>query len=235
MRITLMPFLLSVFFSMVITIDAWAGPLQSLDSIEHTAYEYAIEKTQADHDMPQIVMGNLDARLRLQACDAPLVAFTHQQRVGLGRQTIGVKCQSETPWTVYVPVTVKLLKPVVVAAKALSAKHVLRVTDVVVKQVDVGALRHGYLSDTELVVGQQLKYPLAMGSVISQNAVKPEKIVRRGEMITLIAVAGSMQVKMNGTAMADGSLGQRVRVKNSSSKRVVEGVVDGPGIVRVKL
>ena len=235
MRITLMPFLLSVFFSMVITIDAWAGPLQSLDSIEHTAYEYAIEKTQTDHDMPQIVMGNLDARLRLQACGAPLVAFTHQQRVGLGRQTIGVKCQSETPWTVYVPVTVKLLKPVVVAAKALSAKHVLRVTGVVVKQVDVGALRHGYLSDTELVVGQQLKYPLAMGSVISQNAVKPEKIVRRGEVITLIAMAGSMQVKMNGTAMADGSLGQRVRVKNSSSKRVVEGVIDGPGIVRVKL
>ena len=179
-------------------------------------------------------MGNLDARLRLQACDAPLVDFTHQQRVSLGRQhAVGVKCQSETPWTVYVSVKVKLLEPVV--AKALSAKHVLRVTGVVVKQVDVGALRHGYLSDTELVVGQQLKYPLAMGSVISQNAVKPEKIVRRGEMITLIAVAGSMQVKMNGTAMADGSLGQRVRVKNSSSKRVVEGVVDGPGIVRVKL
>jgi flagellar basal body P-ring formation protein FlgA len=235
MRITLMPFLLSVFFSMVITIDAWTGPLQSLDSIEHTAYEYAIEKTQTGHDMPQIVMGNLDARIRLQACGATLVAFTHQQRVGLGRQTIGVKFQSETPWTVYVPVTVKLIEPVVVAAKASSAMHVLRVTGVVVKQVDVGALHHGYLSDTKLVVGQQLKYPLAMGSVISQNAVKSEKIVRGGEMITLIAVVGSIQVKMNGTAMADGSLGQRVRVKNSSSKRVMEGVVDGPGIVRVKL
>ena len=54
-------------------------------------------------------------------------------------------------------------------------------------------------------------------------------------MITLIAVAGSMQVKMNGTALSDASLGQKIRVKNSSPKRVVEGVVDGPGLVRVSL
>jgi flagella basal body P-ring formation protein FlgA len=74
-----------------------------------------------------------------------------------------------------------------------------------------------------------------MGTVISQQTVKPKKIVRRGEMITLIAVAGSMQVKMNGTALSDASLGQKIRVKNSSPKRVVEGVVDGPGLVRVSL
>ena len=85
------------------------------------------------------------------------------------------------------------------------------------------------------MLGQQLKYPVAMGTVISQQTVKPKKIVRRGEMITLIAVAGSMQVKMNGTALSDASLGQKIRVKNSSSKRVVEGVVDGPGLVRVSL
>jgi flagellar basal body P-ring formation protein FlgA len=235
MRISIMPFLLSVFFSMVITLDAWAGPLQSLNSIEHAAYEYAMEKTQSAYDLPQIVMGNLDSRLRLQACEEPLVAFTHKQRVGLGNQTIGVKCPSAKPWTVYVPVKVKLLKPVVVAAKAMSAKHILKATDVVVKQVDVGELRQGYLSDTALVVGQQLKYAIAMGTVIGQNAVKPEKIVRRGEMITLIAIAGGMQVKMNGTALSDASLGQRIRVKNSSSKRVIVGVVDAPGIVRVSL
>ena len=85
------------------------------------------------------------------------------------------------------------------------------------------------------MLGQQLKYPVAMGTVISKQTVKPKKIVRRGEMITLIAVAGSMQVKMNGTALSDASLGQKISVKNSSPKRVVEGVVDGPGLVCVSL
>jgi flagella basal body P-ring formation protein FlgA len=180
-------------------------------------------------------MGNLDSRLRLQACDKELVAYTYEQRMSLGNQTIGVKCPSDTPWSVYVPVTIKLVKPVVVAARALPSQHVLVSTDLVVKRIDIGGLRQAYLSDKVLVVGQQLKYPVAMGAVINQSTVKPEKIVHRGQMITLIAVAGSMQVKMNGTAMSDACLGQRVRVKNSSSKRVVEGVVDAPGVVRVNL
>ena len=44
-----------------------------------------------------------------------------------------------------------------------------------------------------------------------------------------------MQVKMSGTALEDASLGQRVKVKNSSSKRIVEGVVNAAGIVYVSM
>ena len=51
----------------------------------------------------------------------------------------------------------------------------------------------------------------------------------------MVAEVGKMEVKMNGMALSDASLGQRIRVKNSSSKRVVEGVVDAPGIVRVNM
>ena len=40
---------------------------------------------------------------------------------------------------------------------------------------------------------------------------------------------------MSGMALSDGSLGQKVRVKNLSSKRIVEGVVDGPGVVKVTM
>ena len=40
---------------------------------------------------------------------------------------------------------------------------------------------------------------------------------------------------MQGTAMADAGIGDRVRVRNLSSDRVVEGVVDSPGVVRVTM
>jgi hypothetical protein len=56
-----------------------------------------MEKAQVNYDLPQIIMGNLDSRLRLQVCDDELIAFTHQQRISLGNQTIGVKCQSAEP------------------------------------------------------------------------------------------------------------------------------------------
>lgn len=74
-----------------------------------------------------------------------------------------------------------------------------------------------------------------MGTIINSKNLRPQKIIQRGELIMLVATAGQMEVRMSGTALSDGSLGQRVRVKNLSSKRVVEGVVDGPGTVKVTM
>jgi len=235
MRINIKSILLSLVLSLTLVVNGWAQSLQSLDSIEQTAYVYAMEQAQADYDLPQIVVGGLDSRLRLQQCDSTLEAFTQRDRIGLGNQTVGVKCSGSVPWSVYVPVTVKLFKPVVVTTKALAARHIITTADVSLKRVDVGAFKRGYLSDMSLVIGQQLKYPLSTGALLNRNNVKPEKIVRRGDLITLIAEAGSMSVRMNGTALSDASLGQRIKVKNSSSKRVVEGIVDAPGVVRVSL
>jgi flagella basal body P-ring formation protein FlgA len=40
---------------------------------------------------------------------------------------------------------------------------------------------------------------------------------------------------MSGKALADGVAGQRVQVRNLSSRRVVEGTVVAPGLIRVSL
>jgi flagella basal body P-ring formation protein FlgA len=36
-------------------------------------------------------------------------------------------------------------------------------------------------------------------------------------------------------ALSDAVLGERIRVENSSSKRIVEGVVDAPGQVKISM
>ncbi len=212
-----------------------AETLQSLDSIEHVAYEYSLLEAQVQHDNPQIVMGALDSRLRLQACDGNLEAFSKVQNLGLGNQTIGVKCLAPVAWTVYVPIRVKVFKPVVVTVKSLAAKHIITKTDLRVEQHDISTLRQGYLQNIELAVGQQLKYPIAMGATIKPRSLMNKKVVHRGEQIVLVATLGKMEVRMAGTALADATQGQRVRVKNISSKRIVEGVVDAPGIVRIMM
>jgi len=214
---------------------AYSESLQRLDQIEQTAYVYSLSQAQAQFDNPHISIEQLDSRLRLQQCDEELTAFSNSNNVGLGSQTIGVKCNSPVAWTVYVPVKVKVFKSVVVAARGLDAKQVLTSDDIRLEQQDIARMRRGYVENIENVVGQQLKYPIAIGSVINPNSLLEQKVIHRGEQIMLVAVIGKMEVRMSGTALADGEQGQRVRVKNASSKRVVEGVVDGPGIVRVMM
>ena len=226
---------LSLLCSVMPVMSGYAAELQSRESIEHTAYMYAFEQVQMSYDNAQIVMEPLDRRLRLQACENTLKAFSNNRKIGLGKQTIGVKCNSPVAWTVYIPAKVKLFRPVVVVARPLAMNHIILKSDLKIVSLDIGSLRKGYIKNPQHIIGQQLKYPLAIGTVINPNSLKPQKIIQRGELIMLVATAGLMEVRMSGTALSDGSLGQRVRVKNLSSKRVVEGVVDGPGIVKVTM
>jgi len=226
---------LSLICSLLLAVNVNAEPLHALADIEQVAYEYALSKAQERFDSPQIVMGELDSRLRLQACDKDLNVFSNTVTTGLGSQTIGVKCNSPVTWTVYVPVKVKVLQAVVVAVRPLAANKIITTADVKLQQWDIGALRQGYIDNIRQLIGQELKYPIAMGTVIKPQSVRAQKLVHRGEHIMLIASTGNMEVRMSGTALSDASLGQRVRVKNSSSKRVVEGVVDAPGIVKVTM
>jgi len=226
---------LSLVCGIFVSFNLSADTLQALDRIEQVAYEYAMKQAQASYDNPQIAMDSLDNRLRLQACDSVLDVFSTKGVVGLGNQTIGVKCNSPVAWTVYVPVKVKVLKLVVVANRPLSSNKLITQGDIKLQQLDIGGLQHGYLNSTQLVIGQTLKYPVSMGSVIKPNSLEAQKIVHRGQQIMLVAMAGQMEVRMSGTALDDATLGQRVKVKNSTSKRIVEGIVDAPGIVKVSL
>jgi len=212
-----------------------AQTIHALADIEQTAFLYAAAEAQANYDNPQIIVEALDKRLRLQQCEQALQAFSNTVSNTLGNRTVGVRCSSPTEWTVYVPVKVKVLQPVVVAARALVANETLSQADITLEMMDIGELRQGYIQSTDRVIGQQLKYPLSMGMALPPRGLKQEKVVRRGEQIILVASAGSMEVRMNGTAMGDASVGEKVKVKNSSSKRVVEGIVHAPGVVKVTM
>ncbi len=208
---------------------------QALTDIEQAAYSYTLSEAQMKFGSAHVSISPLDKRLNLAACGSELTAFNKKTTVGMGNQTIGVKCYGPVPWTVYVQANIKVFKQTVVATKPLGSGHVLTPQDIKLATVDISQMRKGFVQTKQQVLGQQLKYPLAMGAVISPTALKSKKIVARGQVITLLAKAGTMEVRMSGKALAGAALGQRVKVKNLSSKRIVEGVVESPGVVKVTM
>ena len=60
-------------------------------------------------------------------------------------------------------------------------------------------------------------------------------LVRRGQRVTVLAQGRGIQVRTNGKALGDAAKGERVRVENTTSRRVVEGVAIADGVVRVNL
>jgi flagella basal body P-ring formation protein FlgA len=78
----------------------------------------------------------------------------------------------------------------------------------------------------------QLLWSLPGGTILTWEDVDYPLLVRRGDPVIIFVEYGSVQVMAPGQALADGRLGERIRVMNTSSERIVEGVVEGEGLVK---
>jgi flagella basal body P-ring formation protein FlgA len=70
---------------------------------------------------------------------------------------------------------------------------------------------------------------------LSFEALAPANVIHRGQQVVLLAHSGAVEVRMNGVALADGRISERIRVQNQSSQRVVEGIVRSANEVETPL
>ena len=94
-------------------------------------------------------------------------------------------------------------------------------------------IRDRYATTSENLLGKQLRRALPAGAVVVPQAVKGVPLIRQGETVTLVMRQGGMEVRSSGIALGDAELGQRLRVRNESSKRVVEGTATASRLVEV--
>ena len=180
-----------------------------------------------------IKMGQLDSRLRLAQCSSPLTTSLAPGSDFSGKATVHVKCTGKTPWTVFINAHIRLFADVIHTAEPLPRGHILGKHDLVSIESDLSQLRSGYYTRAEQLVGQQLKRRLAQHKVIKVNYVKPPTLIKRGEIVSIVAKNTGYSVKMSGTALMNGVRGERIRVKNLSSKRIIEGTVKAAGVVSI--
>ena len=213
---------------------ARAQTWESLESIRTAALAQVRGELARDGVQREVDVAPLDARLRLAACDVPLTAFTPPGARRGANGTVGVRCTSPQ-WKVYLSVRVSSRDGVLVATRPLARDAVLTAADLALVERDVGTLGQGYLSDAAQLAGMRLRRPVAAGAVLTPSMLAAVPLVTRGQQVTLEAGAESMYIRMAGEALGEAALGQRVRVKNLSSERVVEGVVRSDQVVEVLL
>lgn len=213
---------------------AHAEDVQPLDTIYAAAKDFLVSRNQGQQ-APQIEAGPLDARLALAACEAPLEAFMPPGSATYGNTTVGVRCPGAKPWSVYVPVKIKVSTPVVVAARPLMRGAQLSEADLTTATLDAGSLPPDYLTNPQLAIGQQLKRPLSIGMAVAAGMLDTPRMVRRDEQVTILAEDGGLEVRMTGLALEDGVLGQPIKVRNLLSKRIIGGIIAAPGIVKVQM
>lgn len=215
------------------TLTAGAAEWQRAEEIGAVA-EAFVTKNFARRDTrlePQA--GYLDPRLKLPRCDVPLTAFVRDGTRLTARTIVGVRCAGSRPWKVYVPVDVAVRDRVYVLRRSLPKGHVVTEADVALESRDVARLRNGYFTEASALAGLRLKYPVSAGSVLKPSMLAAEILIRRGQSVTLVAQSEALSIEMAGKALSDGAMNQRIRVENTNSGRVVEGLVRSPEHVEI--
>ena len=198
---------------------------QDTAEIAATAEDYLKRHVGPSARRTDVRAGPLDVRLRLANCDAPLQAFLRRGTRVAARTIVGVRCTGTKPWKVYVPVDVIVTAKVAVAARTLPRGHLLTAADLAIEERDVTRTMTGYVTEPAQVLGQRLKSQLLAGRMLTPSLLEADKLVRRGQMVTLMVNNGGIAIRMAGKALSDGALNQRIRVENLNSSRIVEGIV----------
>jgi flagella basal body P-ring formation protein FlgA len=219
----------------LISSSTMAVEFQSHESIMDTARQHILAQSGNYPSAPEVIVGRLDNRLRLKQCDQPLESYTPQGKKQIGKITVGVRCSGATPWSLFVPVTVKVMANIVVAKNSLPRGSIIRASDVTMEQRDISRLHRGFMEDTQAVIGKKLRQRVRRDQVLTPSQLVAPLTVKRNNRVIIRASNKTVRVSMAGKALQNGSLGQIIRVKNESSNREVDARVIAPGIVEVPM
>jgi len=82
-------------------------------------------------------------------------------------------------------------------------------------------------------IGMEARSQLHPGQPIRASDVMMPQIVKRNDTVTLVYQAPGLTLTVRGVAQDTGALGDTIGVINPQTKRVVQGIISGPGQVMV--
>lgn len=203
-----------------------SGPLDA--GIEQQVRQLALAGTQQAGNglRVEIEVGRLDPRLRLAPCQRIEPYLPAHTRLW-GKTRIGLRCtQGQSRWNVFLPITVKVFGPALVATVPLPAGATVAGADLIQAEVDLAEDPSVALMDANLAIGRTVARAVNAGQSLRQAHLKPRQWFAAGETVRVVAVGSGFSVAGEGQALTAGVEGQAARVRTESG-RVLTGMPAG--------
>lgn len=210
---------------------------QSVKSIEQFAIKYLSEKIpEVPNVKVNIKISQLDPRLKLEKCgENKMEGFLPHGQSPLQVSTVGVRCTGPKPWKLFVPVNLTITTKVVVNQRPLTRGAMLTEKDLSLVEVSVNKLQQGYFQDPKALIGLIVTQPLGPSMVIGPNHIRVPNVVKRGDPVSISAKIEGIAVSAKGVALMNGTMGETIKVRSTTSPKIIEAKVTGKQQVEVIL
>ncbi len=175
----------------------------------------------------EVIVGNLDSRLRLAPCGNVEPYLPVGMRLW-GKTQVGLRCvDGVSRWNVMLPVTVNAFGPAWVVKGQVPAGAVLSVSDVVSSEVNWAEDTNPVLRDRGAWEGLVATRPLTTGQPLRQGMVRPAQVFQAGAPVRVVAQGAGFQVSSDAQAISAGVVGQIARVRMENGRISTGLVLDG--------
>lgn len=203
-----------------------------------------IKKMVSDYLSKNILTGNPDATIRdIQVSETlrlPVGTLSYKVSAPRNRDMVG-----QIPFAVdfnvngklykraWANVTIEVLAEVVITRKPLGRHKPITEDDITVLKMDLAKVPSDVITDPEAVLGKRTRRAIGSETVMRANLVEFPPLVRRGDVVLIVAENQGFKITAMGQVKKKGALGDRIPVMNFDSKKVLYARVMDANTVKI--
>lgn len=150
----------------------------------------------------------------------------------LRRFNYDVACGGSRGWHIDVAVRPEIYVPVVMVNDEVRRGEVLHAQQLVLKKYNICNQRGDFFVDTDEVAGMMSRKTLRPGKPVMASQLDLPLLVQRDEAVTIVSRMEGVTAQAEGIAMKKGHKGEVIKVRNTSSDRIISAVVEDAGRVK---
>lgn len=205
------------------TVSASNNTTQSHLQIRDTVAAFTRAQTQAIPGKVTIQVGEIDRRIALPACHV-LEAFLAPGAQLNGNSNVGVRCNGQHAWSIFVPVNVKISMNLLTLNKTLQQGQTVRAEDL--GSLSSESLQAGTLTDPAQAIGKIMKYGVGAGQILRHDMLRAAYSVKLGQAVQLQVSGKGFKVSAEGRALSNAAEGDSTTARTTSGQ-LVSGTVKG--------
>lgn len=120
-----------------------------------------------------------------------------------------------------------------VLRRAIRNGDVIRADDVEIRDIPAGQIRGDTITDLAGLVGKSPARSISANRPVRGHEIGQPAMVKKNSVVQMRYFSPGMEITTTGQALDDGAQGGLVTVRNLTSKKVVQAVVEGEGVVSV--
>lgn len=185
-------------------------------------------------DLPGIVevsVGSIDPRLQLPRCDKLEMFMPSGGRLW-GNSTVGIRCDHPSPWSIYVPVNVRVIAEVIVSSRQLAPGTPISAADLAKQPADLTQLPNSVMTMPEQAIGKTVTSSVPSGYILRIDMLRSPHIILQGQAVKLVTKGKNFTVSAEGKALGNAAYGQTISVRTPSGQ-VITGIAKQEGIVEI--